>query len=686
MSTAFAWVRELAHQQHVPVPWARMVRITVAIVLPVTAGVLFGQLGIGLLCSIGALGASLADADGPYRARVVRVGWAVLGGVVGFVVGGAVLGRPVPTAVVIVAGGLVAGTVSILGAVASVASLQFLIYVIVASGADFGPVPPWLPPACYVVGAAWALALSLAGGIGRASAPERAAVGDVYARLADYMDASGTAEAEASRRALTVAMNKAYDAVMVSRAAVGGSDRRLRRLAALVNAASPLIESTTARASAGTAVPEDVGTWVREAGDRIRRGVTRGTPLVDVLTTGVPAWRDMADGLDAVDELVGLTQTSGGVASGPSPVTRALRLPGAPPPRRTVHDVIVATGDAFAAGPSTWMPTLRLVLCLAAGELVAAVDPTQRRYWIVMTVAVVLKPDFGSVFARAVQRGTGTVVGVLIGSVLLALSPGRIVPLVAIAVFAALMSFAQRRNYGMFATFLTPVIVLLLDLGAGGGFALALSRVVDTAIGCVIVLVVGYLPWPDTWRSRTRFGPRIDHSAGVVADYIRIALGDGDGLRPVARRRAYRELSDLRTRLQQALSEPPPVSRVAAVWWPIIVTLERTVDAVTAVALRGNADDGGRDGAAGGGRVADTARPARPARRHGVTHAARRHGAVPAAEQLAAATEAIGSVALGGDVAAVPPVPADTALEPVAAELRAAQAVLRRMVTPATGA
>jgi uncharacterized membrane protein YccC len=293
------------------------------------------------------------------------------------------------------------------------------------------------------------------------------------------------------------------------------------------------------------------------------------------------------------------------------------------------------------------MPILRLVLCLAAGEAVAALDGGQRPYWIVMTIAVTLKPDFGSVFARAVQRGVGTIAGVLIGSALLALSPGPVVPLVAIAVFAALMPFAQRRNYGLFTTFLTPVIVLLLDLGAGGGFDLVVGRVTDTAVGCAIVLVVGYLPWPDTWRSRLRFGPRIAGAAAALAAYIRIGLGVEPGTRQTARRHAYRQLSDLRTALQQALSEPPPVSRAAAAWWPVIVTLERAVDATTAV----------------------------------IVH---QEDAVPdpdGVEQLARAAAAIGDAARGGEVGE-PPLPRDPVLEPITAELRAGHAVLRHAGEP----
>jgi uncharacterized membrane protein YccC len=55
--------------------------------------------------------------------------------------------------------------------------------------------------------------------------------------------------------------------------------------------------------------------------------------------------------------------------------------------------------------------TLRLMACMGVAGLVSEVLPLQRSYWVPLTVAIVLKPDYGSVFARALQRGIGTVVG-----------------------------------------------------------------------------------------------------------------------------------------------------------------------------------------------------------------------------------------------------------------------------------
>ncbi|MEQ6899135.1 FUSC family protein [Microbacterium sp. KR10-403] len=639
------WVRELARQQHVPVPWVRMLRVAVAIALPVSLGAALGQLGLGLLLSIGALGGSLTDAEGTMRSRVVRVAWATTGGFIGFVLGGLIAGHPLLTGVCVVAGGLLGGILSLQGAVASVASLQFLIYLIVGSGADFGAVPEWLPPVGYVVGAAWAVLLAMIESRLLASDPGRDAVADVFARLADYMAAcGGDAGTDDARNRLTLAMNRAYDIVTTSRARVGGRDPHIRRQAAFLNAATPVIEATTVRAVAGRGIPPELTAWVRDLGERI----ARTDPPDEALWFAVlerPEWRDLAAGLEAVDELARHTpRATATPAAEPSPITRAMRLPGATTAQTTMRTRLSGVWDAVAGGRETWTPILRLVLCLAVGEIVAAFYPAERPYWIVMTIAVTLKPDFGSVFARAVQRGVGTVLGVLIGTALLALSPGHVVPLIAIAVFAALMPFAQRRNYGLFTMFLTPVIVMLLDLGAGGGFDLVVGRVTDTVVGCAIVLVVGYLPWPDTWRSRSRFGPRIARAASALAAYIRIGFGTAPGVRQTARRQAYRQLTDLRTNLQQALSEPPPVSRTAAGWWPVIVTLERAVDATTAIILHSGA------AAVDPNQV----------------------------ERLAAAAEAIGDAARGEPPRPVTPAPQDPVLEPLTAELRAGLAVFRR--------
>jgi uncharacterized membrane protein YccC len=216
---------------------------------------------------------------------------------------------------------------------------------------------------------------------------------------------------------------------------------------------------------------------------------------------------------------------------------------------------------------------------MTIAEIARQLLPIERPYWVLLTVAIVLKPDFGSVFTRAVQRGAGTLLGVLLGSLLLAVLPRSAWVLAAMAVAAALLPWARGANFGLFSVFQTPVIILLLDIALPGGTGLVGARLLDTLIGCAIVLVFGYLLWPQTWRAPLDEALRA--AAHALDEFVEAAFTGSPAERRRARRRSYRALTELHTQLQRRLAEPPPVSTRAAAFWPVIVQLERTSDAVT---------------------------------------------------------------------------------------------------------
>jgi uncharacterized membrane protein YccC len=217
--------------------------------------------------------------------------------------------------------------------------------------------------------------------------------------------------------------------------------------------------------------------------------------------------------------------------------------------------------------------------------------PLQRSYWVVLAVAIVVKPDNGSVFARAVQRGVGTIVGAELGAIILAAVPYGPWLLLPMAVLAAAQPHGRLRNFGLGATFMTPVIVLLIDLLAPAGWRLPEERLVDTLLGCAIVLLVGYVTWPSSWHSHLprQFAATLRDACAFTAAAL---IPDPDpvacGRRWQLRRKSYRALGDLHGEYQRAMSEPAAVSRRASAWWPAIVALDAVADAATAtgVAIR----------------------------------------------------------------------------------------------------
>src|SRR6185312_2838572 len=68
--------------------------------------------------------------------------------------------------------------------------------------------------------------------------------------------------------------------------------------------------------------------------------------------------------------------------------------------------------------------------------------PLQRGYWIPLTVLLILRPDFSSTFTRGVARFLGTLLGVVLTSLLIALIAPSQSLLVILAIVTAYMAFS----------------------------------------------------------------------------------------------------------------------------------------------------------------------------------------------------------------------------------------------------
>jgi uncharacterized membrane protein YccC len=384
---------------------------------------------------------------------------------------------------------------------------------------------------------------------------------------------AGSETAPDARRALTTALNAAYDRVIRSRSRTAGRSKELSELAGVLNAAAPLVEGAVATARAGVpAGPEDVA-----AVHALAAAVSGTGQLPEerppVLEHGSPAVRAVRHGVRLAWNVVGDPEERASAAALPVAVTLRARA-------REVADRTLSSSDARGFA-------VRLALCMSIAEVARQYLPFERPYWVVLTVAIVLKPDFGSVFTRAVQRGVGTLLGVLLGSALLAVLPRNGWVVVALAGAAAVLPWARDTNFGLFSVFQTPLIILMLDLALPGGAELVGARLLDTLVGCAIVLVFGYLLWPQTWRAP--LDQSLRDAAVALDEFVDAAFTGPQAERRRARRRNYRALTELQTQLQRRLAEPPPISTRAAAWWPVIVQLERTSDAVTeaVIATRG---------------------------------------------------------------------------------------------------
>ncbi|MFD4788698.1 FUSC family protein [Streptomyces sp. NPDC058459] len=575
------WLVRNLRPQPAPVNWAAVTRAAVAMALPLAIGLAAGRPALGALASMGALNGVIGDTADAYRMRVITIAVPQLTGAVGVILGQLAFGRGWYAVAVVTGVALVSGMISTIGAVASVSGLLLLLNCVVGAGLPL-PRPWWLAPVLMTGGGLLVLALALLAWPLRAGVPERASVADAYRRVADLLGACCDDDHYIGARFdVTRALNQAYDLILGHRARHHGRSEELTRMLAQLNAVTPLVEAAPAVHLTGRPLPPQIHDAVRELARAVETGDTAGLRLPGLpLPLPLPLPRNETE--RAVDHAL---RHLADVVTSPSVDPRGIDESDVALHVRTAR---AARNAALSA--NSWRYGLRLAVCIGIAQALVSLVPVPRSYWVALTITFVLKPDFGSVFSRALLRALGTVAGLAVAAAVLAEVPLGWWDVPVMMLLAPLVPALTPRGYGFQTAAITPVILLLSDILNHLGTGLLLPRLLDSLMGCGIALVAGYLLWPESWH--TRVGDRLADAVEDTAAYVATAFGtDADpdpdpAHRARLRRRLYRDLSTIRTEFQRALTEPPPTGRLATAWWPLVVAVERIVDATTAARVR----------------------------------------------------------------------------------------------------
>ncbi|HLL34822.1 MAG TPA: FUSC family protein, partial [Streptomyces sp.] len=475
------WLVRNLRSQQAPVNRAAVARAAVAMSLPLAIGLAAGRPGYGALAAMGALSGVIGDTADAYRLRILNIAVPQLLGAVGITLGSLVFGHGWIAVAVLTGIALVSGMISTIGAVSSVSGLLLLLNAVVAAGLPM-PGAWWLAPLLMTGGGLLVLVLALLSWPLRSGVPERTAVAVAYRAVADLLAACGsdTETYDMTRHAATQALNQSYDVVLARRSRYHSRSRDLTRLLAQLNAVIPVIEAAPAVHLSGTPLPPEVPQAVRHLAEAVDTGYTGpiGLPL-PLTETG-----------RAVDQA--LRHAADVVAEPDIDPTGILDRLGRPAALRT-RAALAARNVLLSA--ASWRYGLRLALCVGIAQVLVSIVPVPRSYWVALTITFVLKPDFGSVFSRALLRALGTVAGLVVAAAVLSQVPRGWWDVPVLFLLAPLIPALTPRGYGHQTAAITPVILLLSDVLNRQGTALLLPRLVDSLIGCAIAIVAGYLLW-----------------------------------------------------------------------------------------------------------------------------------------------------------------------------------------------
>jgi uncharacterized membrane protein YccC len=204
---------------------------------------------------------------------------------------------------------------------------------------------------------------------------------------------------------------------------------------------------------------------------------------------------------------------------------------------------------------------VRLAVTLALATALAHTLPVQRGYWIPLTAAIVLRPDFATTFTRGAARLVGTLAGAIVASLLVALlHPAAGASLVLALAFASLAYVVFNLNYAVYTTAVTGWVVFLLAYGGLPEHTALLDRIEASLVGGALALAA-YAFWP-TWEREivpVRIAELIEaqrrYCALELAALIDPALHD-DGAIRAAQLANWRARSNAEASVDRMLNEP----------------------------------------------------------------------------------------------------------------------------------
>jgi uncharacterized membrane protein YccC len=522
-----AWVafwRSVVKFQNSKINLWLALRNTIGVATPLLIGAAVGELGAGLIASTGALQVAFRDSDEPYpiRGRLMLVGSVIAGIAVSI---GALGGnRAIGAIVLAMVWAFATGMLVCLGQAAGEVGLMSLVLLVIYEAVPMPAERAALSGLAAFAGGLFQTALAVANWPIDPYGPPRRAMGDLYLELARAMVTAAQATDSPPATAQTIAAYNGLKGLEEDRSAGADRFRFLLSQAERLRLSLLALRRTRVRVARDFPAPEVCATvdrFIAEAsrvataiGYALKSGADLAVAATEVaelamLTDQLRAHESplesgmVADARAQMDALAGQLRSAldivvknastliPGLIPGPAPVERA--------PRPGFQDRLLTLRANLSFESAAFRHAVRLALCIGVGELVSHATGVKRPYWIPMTIAIVLRPDFGATFSRGVLRLIGTFFGIVLATGLVHVLPESVYSHIAIvAVLIFIVRSFGAANYGVFATAITAMVVLLVWLNGVAPQPVMAVRAVNTLAGGAIALSAYWL-WP-TWE------------------------------------------------------------------------------------------------------------------------------------------------------------------------------------------
>ncbi len=203
---------------------------------------------------------------------------------------------------------------------------------------------------------------------------------------------------------------------------------------------------------------------------------------------------------------------------------------------------------------------LRVTIGLLTGYVVSLFFPLGHGYWILMTIAIILKPGYSISRTRNKQRLLGTITGVITGFAFLYFIKNNTLEFL-IMICAMVIAYSLLKlNYYISCVCITVYVLISFHFLNNSNFTVIVEdRLIDTAIACVIAFIISLIVFPVWEYQQTKFLMETILKANkkyfnTIASLLKTTAKQED-LYKTARKEAFVALANLSDNFQRILSE-----------------------------------------------------------------------------------------------------------------------------------
>tara|TARA_R110002073_G_scaffold335987_1_gene529749 strand:+ start:14962 stop:17217 length:2256 start_codon:yes stop_codon:yes gene_type:complete len=155
--------------------------------------------------------------------------------------------------------------------------------------------------------------------------------------------------------------------------------------------------------------------------------------------------------------------------------------------------------QSFSFNSNLFRHALRFTVAMVFAFVLGTILDIHNTYWILLTIIVIMRPNYGLTKERSKDRIIGTLIGAAIAIGIVLITQNLIVYAV-LAIISLTLAFALiQQNYKSAAALITINIIFVYSLINPNAFQVIQYRVIDTIIGATIAIVANYILWP-SWE------------------------------------------------------------------------------------------------------------------------------------------------------------------------------------------